>query len=507
MLGLALVFALPRGQPRPTWCSSPSTPSVPTTWEPTATPRATRRPSTVWPVRACSSRTRSYKSPRLGLRTSRSSPAAIRTSTGSETTLRLPSRPAVPTLASLLRKQGYTTAAFIGAYPVSRSSGLDQGFSSFDDPYGSGEASTTDDPRLERPAGQVVDAALAWLGRRPPGPFFAWVHLFDPHHPYLPPEPYRQRFAKSPYDGEVAYADAQLGRLVAWLDAQGLRQQTLVVVTSDHGEGLGDHGEDQHLLFLYDSTLKVPAFFSWPGHLPAGARGQWPVPEHRFRGHGTRPPGSSRGGRRAAAAAPQRSVPAVAFPTTSRTRRASMASSTSAGPRCAPFAARGGSTSTRPARSSIGSPRTEESSRTSSRSARRSRRGCARVSPPTTRAGRQTAALAAPGDPAAAERLAALGYVGGGFFQGSPPEPTRRTRSPSTSPTSRRPCGPSGSTAIETWTVPCGSSSASRRSSVTETGETAELQVLQRRVHAGPCPPRQEALRGGGSCISTRPSV
>jgi choline-sulfatase len=183
-----------------------------------------------------------------------------------------PLGPTVPTLASLVRKQGYTTAAFIGAYPVARSSGLDQGFSSFDDPYGSGEASTIDDPRLERPAGQVIDAALAWLGRRPPGPFFMWVHLFDPHHPYLPPEPYRQRFAKSLYDGEVAYADAQLGRLLAWLDAQGLRQQTLVVVTSDHGEGLGDHGEDQHLLFLYDSTLKVPALFSWPGRLPTGAR-------------------------------------------------------------------------------------------------------------------------------------------------------------------------------------------------------------------------------------------
>lgn len=183
-----------------------------------------------------------------------------------------PLGPTVPTLASLLRNQGYTTGAFIGAYPVARSSGLDQGFSTFDDPYGSGEASTIDDPRLERPAGEVIDAALAWLSGRPSRPFFMWVHLFDPHHPYLPPEPYRQRFAKSPYDGEVAYADAQLGRLVAWLDAQGLRQQTLVIVTSDHGEGLGDHGEDQHLLFLYDSTLKVPALFSWPGRLPAGAR-------------------------------------------------------------------------------------------------------------------------------------------------------------------------------------------------------------------------------------------
>jgi choline-sulfatase len=177
----------------------------------------------------------------------------------------------VPTLATLLKARGYTTAAFIGAYPVARPSGLDQGFDVFDDPFGSG-ASASRGARQERTAGEVADAALAWLARPRGSPFFAWVHFFDPHAPYEPPPPFAARFAKVPYDGEVAYADAQLGRVLEGLDRAGLRQQTLVFVTSDHGEGLGQHGEDEHMIFVYDSTLRVPALVSWPGHLPTGTR-------------------------------------------------------------------------------------------------------------------------------------------------------------------------------------------------------------------------------------------
>ena len=177
----------------------------------------------------------------------------------------------IPTLSSVLRDHGWDTAGFIGAYPVSRPSGLDRGFGTFDDPFGAGDA-TTRDARTERRAAEVVDHAIAWLGKPRSQPFFLWVHLFDPHAPYEPPSPWRERFAKAPYDGEVAYADVQMGRLVAWLDAKGLRSQTLVVATSDHGESLGEHGEDEHMLFVYDSTLKVPLVFSWPGRLPAGAR-------------------------------------------------------------------------------------------------------------------------------------------------------------------------------------------------------------------------------------------
>jgi choline-sulfatase len=176
-----------------------------------------------------------------------------------------------PTMASILRQQGWDTGGFIGAYPVSRPSGLDRGFAVFDDPFAAGDA-TTREARTERRAKEVVDKALAWLARPRTGPFFAWVHLFDPHAPYEAPAPYGARHARSPYDGEVAYADAQLGRILAWLDEKGLRGRTLVVVTSDHGEGLGEHGEDEHMFFVYDSTLRVPLVLSWPGRLPANAR-------------------------------------------------------------------------------------------------------------------------------------------------------------------------------------------------------------------------------------------
>jgi arylsulfatase A-like enzyme/Flp pilus assembly protein TadD len=178
----------------------------------------------------------------------------------------------LPTLATVLRDQGYDTGAVVGAYPVSRPSGLDRGFAFFDDPFGAGERATVRDPRTERRAAEVVDAALRWLQRPRTAPFFLWVHVFDPHAPYEAPAPYRKRFAAQPYDGEVAYVDAQLGRLLARLREGGTLDRTLVVVTSDHGEGLGDHGEDEHLLFVYDATLHVPLLLRLPGKLPAGVR-------------------------------------------------------------------------------------------------------------------------------------------------------------------------------------------------------------------------------------------
>jgi choline-sulfatase len=181
-----------------------------------------------------------------------------------------PLAPKWPTLAERLRAAGWETGAAIGAYPVSRSSGLDRGFAFFDDPFALRSATTAG--RSERRAAEVVDKALAWLQRPREGPFFLWVHLFDPHAPYEAPAPFGAAFAKRPYDGEVAYADSQLARLIAFLDQRGLRGTTLVVVTSDHGEGLSDHGEDEHMLLVYDSTLRVPLLLRWPGVLPAGAR-------------------------------------------------------------------------------------------------------------------------------------------------------------------------------------------------------------------------------------------
>lgn len=173
-----------------------------------------------------------------------------------------------PTLATLLKGRGYATGGFIGAYPVSRDSGLDRGFDRFDDPFGRGSGRARDD-RSARPAREVVDPALAWLRGLGKRPFFAWVHLFDPHAPYTPPSPYRERFKASPYDGEVAYADAQLARLLEWLGRSGEAARTLVVVTSDHGEGLGDHGWPGHQL-LYQEQIHVPLLV----RLPGGPRGK-----------------------------------------------------------------------------------------------------------------------------------------------------------------------------------------------------------------------------------------
>jgi choline-sulfatase len=184
-----------------------------------------------------------------------------------------PLDPATPTLATVLKQRGYATGGFIGAYPVSRDSGLHRGFDVFDDPFVAASSVATRKDRSERRAGEVVDRALAWLKKPKSAPIFAWLHVFDPHAPYDPPPPYDKRFAKEPYLGEVAYADAQVGRLMEWLDSvPALRQQTLVVVTSDHGEGLGDHGEDEHAFFIYDTTLRVPLVMRWPGRLPSGAR-------------------------------------------------------------------------------------------------------------------------------------------------------------------------------------------------------------------------------------------
>jgi arylsulfatase A-like enzyme/tetratricopeptide (TPR) repeat protein len=183
-----------------------------------------------------------------------------------------PLNPRLPTLATTLRGKGYRTAAFIGSYALASISGLDRGFELYDEPFSEGGKRTAVYTRPERPAAEVVDSTLTWLRRPRTGPFFAWVHLYDPHSPYVPPAPFAGRYAERPYDGEVAYSDAQVGRLLDFLDRQGLRGRTLVVVTADHGEGLGEHGEDEHLMFVYDSTLRVPLIVSWPGTLPSGIR-------------------------------------------------------------------------------------------------------------------------------------------------------------------------------------------------------------------------------------------
>jgi arylsulfatase A-like enzyme/Flp pilus assembly protein TadD len=171
------------------------------------------------------------------------------------------------TLAEVLRDRGYATGGFIGAVVLEAQFGIAQGFDDFN-----GMAqyqARTGDLSGERPGEDVVARASEWIrGRR--SPFFAWAHMYDPHDPYAPPEPYAGRYADNPYDGEVAYVDEMVGRLLQELADIGAADNTLVVVTADHGEGLGDHGEGGHSFFVYDSTVRVPLIFWAPGVVPAG---------------------------------------------------------------------------------------------------------------------------------------------------------------------------------------------------------------------------------------------
>lgn len=171
------------------------------------------------------------------------------------------------TLATALAGAGYRTGAFVGAFVLDRRFGLARGFEVYDDEV---ERDPAAGARLEaeRPGREVVDRALAWLGREDPRPFFLWVHLYDAHAPYEPPSPFRERFAGRSYDGEVAAVDEQVGRILAELERRGLVGRTVVAVTADHGEGLGDHGESTHGLLLYESTLRVPLLLRGPGIAP-----------------------------------------------------------------------------------------------------------------------------------------------------------------------------------------------------------------------------------------------
>ena len=172
------------------------------------------------------------------------------------------------TLAEVFSEQGYRTGAFVGAFVVDGRWGLNQGFGAYDDRFDLRKFKRLDLAAVQRPADEVVDAALQWLDADTDAPFFAWVHLYDPHSPYEPPEPFRSRFeGRGPaglYDGEIAFADHQVGRLVSRLRAAALDQRTIVVVAGDHGEGLGSHGEGTHGFFVYDYAVRVPLIIATP---------------------------------------------------------------------------------------------------------------------------------------------------------------------------------------------------------------------------------------------------
>jgi arylsulfatase A-like enzyme/tetratricopeptide (TPR) repeat protein len=179
--------------------------------------------------------------------------------------------PEARTLAEVLKERGYETAAFVSAFVLDSSFGLDQGFDLYDDAIagGGGPAGTIAERR-----GELVTRSFAsWVGRRSSDrPFFAWLHFFDAHLPYAPPPPY-----SAGYDGEIAYVDAQVGQVLETLAAKGLGKNTLVVLTSDHGESLGEHGEKSHGFFVYDATLRVPLILKSVSSLPEGERIAAPV--------------------------------------------------------------------------------------------------------------------------------------------------------------------------------------------------------------------------------------
>ena len=174
------------------------------------------------------------------------------------------------TLATMAKKAGLSTAAFVGSKAVSRQFGLQQGFDIYDDQM----TSSDQEGKLpgifpERRAADTTDRALNWLKVHGQQEFFVWVHYYDPHDPYDPPEPFKSRYPKDPYSGEIAYTDEQVGRLFDFLSETKLQDRTLVVVIGDHGEGLNDHGEKTHGIFIYDDTLHVPLLMAGPG-VPQG---------------------------------------------------------------------------------------------------------------------------------------------------------------------------------------------------------------------------------------------
>lgn len=173
------------------------------------------------------------------------------------------------TLAEIFKNRGYETAAFVSTYVLNGRFGLNQGFEVYDD------VREDQNPKVvirhmdgERTADKTTTAAIGWLRRRSPKPFFMWVHYYDPHSTYNPPLPFREKYKDNPYDGEIAFMDSQIGRLLNEFKRQGILEKTLIVFASDHGEGLGEHKESGHAVFVYDTTLKVPLIFIAPKLFP-----------------------------------------------------------------------------------------------------------------------------------------------------------------------------------------------------------------------------------------------
>jgi arylsulfatase A-like enzyme len=202
------------------------------------------------------------------------------------------------TLAQILEKHGYRTGAFVSSYVLAPRFGLNRGFADYEAPGASSRAlqprsARAKAPTLYRIANETTERALVWLEAAAGGgqPFFLFLHYFDPHHPYWPPEPFRGRYLDELpserrtrdeafvelYDAELAFIDHQLGLLIDALEAHGIANDTVVVFTADHGEGLGEHGWKGHGLFLYEEAVRVPLVMRWPERIGPGLVFEEPV--------------------------------------------------------------------------------------------------------------------------------------------------------------------------------------------------------------------------------------
>ena len=182
------------------------------------------------------------------------------------------------TVPQAFQRDGYATGAVVSAFVLDRSWGLARGFDFYDDAFSAETFEKKETGLVDRRAGESVAHAIAWLKKTPRRPFFLWLHLYDPHSPYDPPEPYRTEYRGHLYDGEIAYADHELGNLISWLKQNHLYDSSLIVALSDHGESLGEHGEDEHGFFVYNATVHVPLIVKPPaGSGIAAGRRREPV--------------------------------------------------------------------------------------------------------------------------------------------------------------------------------------------------------------------------------------
>jgi choline-sulfatase len=176
------------------------------------------------------------------------------------------------TLAEVLRDRGWATGGFVATYVLDHRWGIAQGFDRYYDDFDLSKYRSVSMGDIQRRGDDVVRHAMEWIGSVSGRRFFAWIHLYDPHSPYDPPEPFASRYAKRPYDGEIAWTDSLVGEILAGLDRLGLRRRTVVAVIGDHGESLGEHGENGHGYFVYEPSVHVPFLLSTPYAALAGKR-------------------------------------------------------------------------------------------------------------------------------------------------------------------------------------------------------------------------------------------